>query len=83
MLNPYKHLYSKITALLRAEAKLSPEERKANQWQLLVQFANTQITVGKGDVNTIFFQFGDGKRRVCYPDEILDILKKHGEQKHF
>ena len=80
-LNPYAHLHSKITRLLQAEAKLSADERKANQWQLRVAFCGTHVTVGKGDVNTIFFQFGeDGQRMVCFPDEILARLEKLRKQ---
>lgn len=84
MFNPYRHLITKITALLRTEAKMTAEERKANQWQLLVKFCGTQVTVGKGDVNTIFFQFGEnGERKVCYPDQILDRLNTYAIQKYW
>jgi hypothetical protein len=82
--NPYRHLLSKITALLRLEAKMTAEERRANQWQLLVKFNGTQVTVGKGDVNTIFCQFGEnGERKVCYPDQILERLSTLGAQKYW
>ncbi len=84
MINPYQHLARKVRDLLMAEAKLSVEERKANQWQLLFKFADTQITIGKGDVNTIFFQFGEnGSRKVCYPDDILDRLDRMGKQRYW
>lgn len=84
MFNPYRHLMSKVTALLRTEAKMSADERRANQWQLLVKFCDTQITVGKGDVNTIFVQMGaTGKRLTCYPDQILEKLSALGSQKHY
>lgn len=84
MLNPYRHLTTKITALLRAEAKLSKEERRQQQWMLMIEFAGTKVTIGKGDVNTIFSQFGeDGKRRTSYPDQILDRLGTLGAQKHW
>lgn len=75
MFNPYRHLITKVTALLRTEAKMTADERRANQWHLLVKFCDTQVTIGKGDVNTIFYQLGsDGKRLVCYPDQILERL---------
>lgn len=84
MFNPYRHLMSKVTALLRTEAKMSADERRANQWQLLVKFCDTQITVGKGDVNTIFVQMGvNGKRLTCYPDQILEKLSALGSQKYY
>lgn len=84
MFNPYRHLITKITALLRSEAKMTAEERRCNQWQLLVKFMDTQIMIGKGDVNTIFFQFGEkGSRKACYPDQILEHLSKLASQKYW
>ena len=81
-MNPYQHLHRKVTALLRQEASLTEDERRANQWQLLVKFCGTQVTVGKGDVNTIFYQFGaEGKRGVDYPDDFLGKLKKLADQR--
>lgn len=81
-MNPYQHLHRKVTALLRQEATLTEDERRANQWQLLIKFCGTQVTVGKGDVNTIFYQFGpNGKRLVDYPDDFLNKLKKLADQK--
>jgi hypothetical protein len=83
MFNPYRHLITKVTALLRTEAKMTADERRANQWQLLVKFCDTQVTVGKGDVNTIFFQFGNSERKVCYPDQILEKLNTYASQKYW
>ena len=84
MANPYRHLQSKVRGLLMTEAKLSKEERENNQWQLLFTFAKTQVIIGKGGINTIFYQFGKkGKRHVCYPDQILDMLEQLAKQKHW
>lgn len=82
-MNPYKHLAVKVRALLASESKLSAEERKQNQWQLLVTFADTKIMVGKGDVNTMFYQFGEGERKIAFPDTVLDRLEALGTQKHY
>lgn len=82
-MNPYKHLAVKIRALLATESKLTAEERQQNQWQLFVKFAGTQIMVGKGDVNTIFYKFGEGERKAVFPDTILDRLDALSTQKHY
>lgn len=82
-MNPYKHLAVKVRALLASEAKMTAEERKQNQWQLLVTFTDTKLTVGKGDVNTMFYQFGDGERKIAFPDTVLDRLDALGTQKHY
>ena len=79
-MNPYQILRKKIEALLAIESKLAPEERKQNEWLLTVRFADTQIVVGKGDVNTMFYAFGDGARKLCYPDELLSKLYKLEKQ---
>lgn len=82
--NPYRHLLSKVTALLKLEARMSPEERADNQWQLLVKFCGTQVTVGKGGVNTIFYVLGaKGQRKLCYPDDILEKLSTLSQQKYW
>ena len=75
-MNPYKILRLKAMALLQLEAQLKPEERKANEWFLTVAFCDTRVLIGKGDVNTMFYQFGDGQRKVCYPDELLAKLHR-------
>lgn len=83
-MNPYRHAITKMTALLKTEAKLSPEERAQNQWQFLVRFSDTQLMVGKGDVNTMFYQLGaEGKRHVVYPDVALEKLEILAKQKYW
>jgi hypothetical protein len=82
--NPYRHAAIKIRALLQTEAKMSPEERQMNQWTLLIKFADTQMVIGKGDVNTMFLILGaTGKRRVCYPDSLLEKLTALGDQRYW
>lgn len=79
-MNPYRHMQVKVRALLASEAKLSAEERRQNQWMLQVSFCGTKLLVGKGDVNTIFYQLGDGKRNVVYPDTMLERLEAWAAQ---
>ena len=83
--NPYRTLARQVRALLQVEALFPPESKKAYQWYLLVRFANTQVSVGKGDVNTCFLTLGDpGKdgapRTVCYPHVLLDSLDRLARQ---
>jgi hypothetical protein len=73
-MNPYRILHQKLTACLRLEAKLTKEEREANEFSLLVRFGDTKMVVLKGGVNTIAYTMGDGERQVCYPDEMLEKL---------
>lgn len=74
-MNPYRHLQTKIRALLATEAKMSEQERRANSWMIQVNCADTKLLVGKGDVNTMFYQFGDDKRKVNYADWLLEHLE--------
>ena len=66
---------------MTTEAKLSADQRKTNEWQLLTKVNGHPIIVGKGGVNTIFYKFGDRERRVCYPDQILDRLQELAAQR--
>lgn len=82
--NPYRHCAVKVRALFQSEARMSPEERRQNQWTLLIKFGTTQIVVGKGDVNTVFYTLGaDGERKICYPDSLLENLTALGNQSHW
>lgn len=83
MVNPYKQLLAKTKALLACEARLEPEERRQNQWQLLIKFSGVQVVVGKGDVNTMFILMGEEPRRVCYPDALLERLQALGDQPYW
>ncbi len=82
-MQPYRQLLLKVRACLQVEAKLAPDEKKANEWIITVSFNGTKVIVGKGDVNTIFYQFGEGKRKVCYPDEMLTKLERMAQQEYW
>lgn len=82
-MNPYRHMLTKVKTLLISENKLSIEEKKQNEWIVTVSFHGTKITVGKGGITTCFYQFGpNGKRGVCYPDEICERLERLGKRRH-
>lgn len=71
----FRAMRTKVKGLLTVEASMSKEERQAQQWQLLFTIDGTQYLVGKGGVNTMFYIVGsNGKRKLCLPHEMLDIL---------
>lgn len=78
-MNPYKNLLLKVRALLKEDDHLTKEQCEVHQWQLLAKLHDYTFIVGKGGVNTIFFSASSEERSVCYPDEILDLLKKLSE----
>lgn len=80
-MNPYTHLLRKVKSLLAAEAKCTPEERKANQWMLQVNVGGSWFIVGKGDVNTTFVNFNN-KRKVMFPDDLILLLEKLAAEKY-
>jgi hypothetical protein len=82
VVNPYRHLASQSRALLRMENNLGPDERSKLSWMLRVEFAGTSVVVGKGGANTMFAQFGNGRRVVNYPNKILARLDRLGRQEH-
>jgi hypothetical protein len=45
-----------------------------------VDCAGTKLLVGKGDVNTMFYQFGTDERQANYPDWVLEHLETLGSQ---
>lgn len=78
----FKHMRTKVRLLLNAEAKMTAEERKAQQWQLLFQIRGTQYVIGKGGVNTMFYVVGDQPRVLCYPDELLAAIDFWDKKKY-
>lgn len=71
----FKAMRSKVFSLLKAEEKLSVNERKNQQWQLLFQITGFgDYVVGKGGVNTMFYTVNDGERKLCLPEEMLAII---------
>lgn len=77
-MNPYRVLHKRALALLVAEKNLPPEERKNIEWILSYTFHGVKFVLGKGDVNTMFYQFGDSPRKINYPDEIIALLDRLG-----
>lgn len=75
-MNPYALIKQKLVACLKIEAKLTEQERDANQFSFLTKLGSSQITVLKGGVNTIAIQLGKGERKVMYPDDALVELDK-------
>jgi hypothetical protein len=75
-------LLKKSQALLVLERNLTEDERKENEWLLTVTFKGIEMIVGKGDVNTMFYQLGEGKRAINYPDEVLTLLEKLAKRKY-
>lgn len=73
--NPFSHLRAQVKASLEREAKLSPAERKNQQWQFLTNVSGVYYLVGKGGANTMFYQIGaEGERKFAKPKEMLDII---------
>lgn len=71
-----KILNRQFRALMNIEQTLSPAQRKLNQFQLLATEGLITYIVGKGGANTIFYSVNQGERKLCYPDEMLAILKE-------
>ncbi len=80
--NLFKHMRTKVKLLLNAEMKMTADERKAQQWQLLFTIRGTQYVVGKGGVNTMFYVVGDKERVLCYPDELLAAIDFWDKKKY-
>lgn len=78
----YRAMLSKVRALLKVEASHNKEERQSQQWQLLFDIDGVQYIVGKGGVNTTFYQIGDGKRKLLYPDELIQFLESLTKSKY-
>lgn len=80
--NPYKNLLTKVRALLNADLRLNRAQIEQHQWMLMVKVADQQILIGKGGVNTMFYQFGSHKRKVCGPMDMIDLLKKLSRRRY-
>lgn len=81
--NPFTHLRSQVRACLEKEAKLPPDERRKHQWQFLTTVAGMTYIVGKGGANTMFYMIGtEGERKLCHPEEMLQIISKWGGAKY-
>ena len=79
----YRTMLAKVRSLMLNEARLSDKLKSAQQWQLLFQIDGMDIIVGKGGINTMFYILGTGgKRVICYPDELVDKIKKWSQRKY-
>lgn len=77
----YRSMLSKVRALLKIELPHNAEDRKLQQWQLLFTIDGIQYVVGKGGVNTMFYQIGIANRKLCYPEELLQLLESFTRRK--
>jgi hypothetical protein len=70
-------MLSKVRYLLKVESDHDADTRKQQQWQLLFTVdEGVQYVIGKGGVNTMFYQIGTNERVLCYPEELLTMLEK-------
>lgn len=82
-MNVFKNTVLKVRALLKEDDNLTKEQCELYQWQLLVKVRDYTFSVGKGGVNTIFYSASSAERKVCYPDEILELLDNLAKSKVF
>ncbi len=84
-MNQYVNTLQKIKALLKEDDKLTTAQCECYQWQILVKVPGHDATfvVGKGGVNTIFYSASSTDRKVCYPEDILELLEKLSKSKVF
>ena len=69
-----------LRAQLRLEATLDPADLPATMWQAMVEFSGTSVTIGRGGVNTCFYTFGKGERKVDYPAKLISLLDRLAKQ---
>lgn len=82
-MNPlFRVMAAKVKSLMLHEHRLTQEEKKCQQWQLLFQIDGIQFIVGKGDVNTMFYIVGDEERVICYPDELMEKIQEWNKAKY-
>ena len=68
-------LKQKVQQLLAIEFKMTQAERQCQQWQLLFQIKGMgQVVVGKGGINTMFYQVGNGERELCLPQKLGEVI---------
>ncbi len=84
-LNVYKNLYTKVKYLLHSERDLTVDEKKLFQWQLHASLGDAEpaFVIGKGGANTIFYSLSQGERKLCYPNDALDLLDNISKRKEF
>lgn len=73
----FKAMRSKVVGLIRVEDRMTIKERKCQQWQILFQIKGFgDYIVGKGGANTMFYMVDGGERKLCFPQEMIQILDK-------
>ena len=73
----YRAMLAKVRYLLKVESDHDVETRKQQQWQLLFTVEDgVQYIIGKGGVNTMFYQVGEQERVLCYPEELMNFLEE-------
>jgi len=81
MMNPYKHLLTKMKYLVNEDKRVDDAEKADFQWSMVFTRGPVKFMIGKGGVNTIFYIMGD-KREVCFPDDALKLLEKKSLDKY-
>lgn len=71
----FNSLYNSVKFLLKEQDTMNNEQRKQSQFTLLIVVHSIQYVVGKGGLNTMFYIVNKGERKVCYPEEMLKIIK--------
>jgi antitoxin component YwqK of YwqJK toxin-antitoxin module len=69
-----KLLRKRVIAAWKAEATLSPDERRLHSWQFVARQADIPYLVGKGDANTFYYSVNGGDVQYAMPDEMVDIM---------
>lgn len=73
--NYFRILRKQVRAMFESEAGLTPEQRQAIEWQIMMNIGGTVYTVGKVHSNTAFVRVGkDAEPQSMYPDEMLELL---------
>lgn len=70
-------MLAKVKALIRVEIEHTAKDRALQQWQLLFTIDDVQYIVGKGGVNTMFYQIGKAERVLCFPDELIAMIESY------
>lgn len=67
-------LRSQFNRLIAIEEQLPDTRRSTSQWQVLTTVGKHNVIVGKGGMNTIFYQIGNQEMCYVYPHQMKTIL---------
>lgn len=81
-MNHFSVLFNQVKKAIMGEAKLSSSERQAFSWQYTVIVGDIPYTVGKQGANTMYYTINGDDPKVCYPDDMLGIIKSWGSEKY-